>query len=223
MGVIIFTADERPYRVGEYVVMRNGLSCSPTTPETSFILFDDKFNDEDVSALKEFVSYRLVVVTEKLPKLSKDNEESVIVDDSLVVKKPKFDRSITGLLKWNDRKRASTISKSTPLSLIKAFIYCNIPCQIEVGRRLAKTLWLPEIYGRSVCEWGITPSNIDVVWPKSKKALTTDDSTIFRQSDKYGGILSRSDTQIMNYIRLNNPSLLPKGVKKRMESEEIWI
>ena len=83
MGVVIYTADERPYKEGNYVEMFNEINTSPSVKELTCILHTDKFKEKDALEWRQLISHRLVIVTEKKPKLTEKSEDFVILDPSL--------------------------------------------------------------------------------------------------------------------------------------------
>ena len=83
MGVVIFTKDDARYRNGDYFAMYGELTVSPSLRHTTYILHINKFSEQDAIYWAKVVPFRLVVVTDKLPKLTKASEECVILDQSI--------------------------------------------------------------------------------------------------------------------------------------------
>ena len=65
---MIYTADERSYKEGNYVEMFNEMNTSPSVPNLTCILHTDKFTEKDAMEWRKLISHRLVIVTEKKPK-----------------------------------------------------------------------------------------------------------------------------------------------------------
>lgn len=106
MGVVIFTNDDARYRKGDFICMYGEITVPPTTPDTTFILHNKSFSEDDVLYWAPIIQHRLVVVVDKLPKLSEASEDYVIIDQALKVKDKDFTRSIRAALCWVDRDRA---------------------------------------------------------------------------------------------------------------------
>ena len=83
MGVVIFTKDDARYRTGDYFAMYGELTVSPTLRHTTYIYHTKKFTEQDAIYWASVVPFRLVVVADKLPKLTKASEECVILDQSI--------------------------------------------------------------------------------------------------------------------------------------------
>ena len=86
MGVIILAGDDSEFRVGDYIVMHREMTCIPSAPGTTYILHTRKFTEDDILQWAEIVSYRLVIILDKKPKLTKKSEDYVVVHKSLKAK-----------------------------------------------------------------------------------------------------------------------------------------
>ena len=89
MGVIIFTDDDERYKTGEYRLMYGQMTMTPTAPGMTYILHSNKFSHNDILYWQHLVSYRLIIVCDKAPKVT-DKMENVIVDQALQVSKPNY-------------------------------------------------------------------------------------------------------------------------------------
>ena len=83
MGIVILAGDDKEFRVGDYIVMHREMTCLPTAPGTTYILHTKKFTEEQILEWADIVAYRLVIIVETKPKLTKKSEDFVVVHDSL--------------------------------------------------------------------------------------------------------------------------------------------
>ena len=108
MGIIIFTADDKDFLEGNPIIMERTMQYPPTADNRTYILRNPKqFNEIDVLEWSPSISYRLVVVVDKLPRLTSKSEDLVIIHPSLERKKESFYRNAVALLRWKDRERCS--------------------------------------------------------------------------------------------------------------------
>ena len=220
MGIIILTADDSPYRSGNVIESR-GLKHPPTAPDTTYLVHVGKITEKEILRWVDVVTYRLVFVINKLPKLKKETKEEIIIDKSLNTKSG-HKKEIDALFRWGDRRRVHTLFAGTPLPLALAFVRVNDK-RIELWRTLAKvTFTLPPEYAEAVLVYGIKPTNKSVAWPnKSKK----DDEAPpqFRNSDKYWRNIIAIQPKVRNQIRTQTPDKAPEIMKKRMEKTHEWF
>ena len=80
MGIIIYTNDDAKYRKGNFITMYGDITVPPTAPDTTFILHNKSFGEADAIYWSPIISHRLVVVVDKVPKLTAASEDCVIVD-----------------------------------------------------------------------------------------------------------------------------------------------
>ena len=225
MGVIIYTADERPFKEGDYIQMSGSLKCPPTAPDTTYILFTNKSKQKDIEGWMPFVSYRLVIVCDKLPRLSNTFQEQVIIHSSLLGKKENFDRPIQSMFRFEDRQRVFDMIHhgKLPVPLALAWVRPNRKDDMITWRRLAKvTYMLPEIYAQAVLSYSIEPSKQRVVYPKKKKDKI-EIPKFFRGSDIYANELIERAPEIANKVRIQEPTSLPPTVKKTQAKIVEWI
>ena len=157
--MIIFTDDETPFRSEKEMFMYGTIDTVPNLPDYTYFLHTDKFTSKDVLKWAPVVRNRLVIVTHKAPKLTKEANELCVVDDKLNDKsKDDTFLLVKALVNWNDRKRVSAVFKEQPLPLLTWFLKDNVD-DIKMWRRLAKTQFvLPEQYVKASLIYGITPS-----------------------------------------------------------------
>jgi len=222
MGVVIFTKDDEPYRVGDYVVMRGDMSSAPIAPDTTYIYYTNKFTEKDVIYWSALIKYRLVIVGKK-PKLTKATTDIVIVDKSHDTKKGNFKRPINALFRWADRNRVWAMIRRVPIPLINSFLRENRADDITLGRLLARSRYqLPDEYLHATIAYAVQPTNDDVIWPKRKRKVYEKPSS-FRESDKYIDLILHATPDAANDLRRSEPEALPKGMKKREEKDVKWI
>ena len=209
--MIIFTKDATPFMTGDYLVMYGKLDTAPTNANITYILHTDKFGVKEVEQWSPVIQNRLVIVTEKAPRVTKKIEDLVVVDDKLLIKsKDNYFGSIKSLLTWRDRKRVSKVMQDTPLPLVIAFLKQN-DVDIEVWRSLAKTYKvLPEKYSRALLTYKIKPKNMRVNWPK-KKTKEKEKPDIFEHDDEHWEYIKDNSITVANHLR------------KRKKVSEEWV
>lgn len=209
--MIIFTKDATPFMTGDYLVMYGKLDTAPTNANITYILHTDKFGVKEVEQWSPVIQNRLVIVTEKAPRVTKKIEDLVVVDDKLLIKsKDNYFGSIKSLLTWRDRKRVSKVIQDTPLPLVIAFLKQN-DVDIEVWRSLAKTYKvLPEKYSRALLTYKIKPKNMRVNWPK-KKTKEKEKPDIFEHDDEHWEYIKDNSITVANHLR------------KRKKVSEEWV
>lgn len=222
IGTIILTADERHYKRG-MVIETGAMIYPPTNPDVTYIVHLRKITEKEIKRWMDIVSYRLVFVVPKLPKLTNGTKEAVIIDKSLLKHQPNYKKSIDALLRWSDRKRVHQAFEGTPIPLALSFLRENKKGDVGVWRLLADVQYtLPNEYAEAVMVYGIKPSRIQVKWPK-KKAKSDERPSGFRSTDLYWDKIISSDVSVRNAIRTGNAQDLPKSVKKRTESKSTWL
>lgn len=222
MGVVIFTNDDKRYRTGDYFCMYGELTTSPSAPHTTYILHINNFTEKDALYWAKIVPFRLVIVCDKLPKLTKASEDYVILDQSIKVSSPDFSRKIRAALCWADRDRAHTALGPIPLPLANAFIKVNTH-DISLGRLLARCRFtLHESYTRAAIAYGINPIR-NFKWPskKAKKDYIVPDG--IRQTDRHMETILSGDPLVTNEIRTNQIDALPVGANKTKQEVIQWL
>lgn len=218
MGVIIFTRDAEPYRVGEFVEGHEVLT-SPSCEGLTVIVHESRPKAQECLSWLPYISYRMVWVCDSAPEI-KDNE-SVIYDKSMRAVKQDYMTGIQACLKWSDRNRAWAFCKDTPIPLMLSFLKANDK-NIEMWRVLAKGFtWTPEWYQMAYLCFASKP-NARASFPK-KKQEEEKTPIGFRPNDKYSQIISSRDVKVGNDIRVNDISSLPKAAKKRKQKSMEWL
>ena len=220
MGVVIFTRDATPYRVGEYVEMYS-FDYPPTAPDVTYILHEDRFTEKNAQEWAEYIPYRLIIVTTKDLTL-KGDDERVFADRTLGGRKVSYKRNIEALFKWTDRLRILRYIAGVPLPLIGAFLKRNRQNDIETARRLAQVKFhLPDEYAHAVLAFSIEPTQGKVIWP-TKRSDSKDDLLPFaRTTDLYAKPLLDSAPEIRNMMR--DQGVAVKGMKKTKEGVNEWL
>ena len=220
--MIIFTKDATPFRSDNEILMYNNLDSIPNLKETTYILHSDKFTSDDVIQWSPVIKNRLVVVTDKEPKLNKKAKDLCVVDDNL--KGKSNDDAfvlVRALLNWGNRDRVKELYKDQPTQLLLWFLKENVD-DIDVWRRISKVLYtLPEEYMKASLIYGIKPSRARVKWPKKKKAEEAAPFP-FRQNDLYSKEIVTNFIPATNALRARGEAL-PKGVRKTSEQVTEWI
>ena len=200
-----------------------GVMCSPPICDnTTYIFHTDKFTEKDVLEWLPEIRHRLVIVTDKYPRITKKSEDSVIVDESLKkTKKVNHVRGCSAMLSWSDRDRVLSEIENTPIPLALSFAKTNIPHQMDFWRMASKTLILSDEYTRALMAYGITPDVRHVKYPtKSKAAVEVPHP--FTPRDKYWELIINNNKSVANRVRDTNKELPPK-MKKTKEVVNEWI
>ena len=101
--MIIFSADPEPFRTENSIEMYREIDTLPNVPNTTFILHTDKFTEKKANEWLPIISHRLVIITDKYPKLSKKHDERIAIHDSLKKNTVNYSRKIEWLFGWSDR------------------------------------------------------------------------------------------------------------------------
>ena len=223
MGVIILAGDDSEFRQGDYIVMHSQLTSPPTAPKTTYILHTSKFTEKDIIEWSPIVSYRLVVILKKAPKLTDKSRDLVIEHRSLPRGGEDFRRPIEAFLRWDDRNRAHNEITKLPIPLTLSIWRMNRPDDIETARRIAKSSFqLSDDFIHAIFAFSVKSSPERAI--KGKLDKDNDEQPHgFRRSDCYTEELIRLAPDVANHLRSVDPSGLPKGVKKRKESLTQWL
>ena len=222
MGIIILAGDDTEFKVGDYIIMHREMTCIPSAPGTTYIFHTNKFTEDDIMDWAHIVSYRLVVILDKKPKLTKRSEDYVVVHESLKAQPDPVGPAIGAMMKWRDRNAAHQVIKTLPVPLALAVWRNAHPDDIETGRRLAKVSFtLPDEYAHAVFTYSINPNK-----PSRRAKPKKEDYEVphgFRLSDLYTEDLIRLAPDVANVIRTIDPVALPKGVKKTKQAVLGWL
>lgn len=223
MSIVIFTADDKKFRVGEYIVMHNELTYPPTAPDVTYILHSNTFKEADVITWLPVISNRLVVVCSKAPTISPKTQESVIIDSNLNQLKVSYNREIRSWFNWSDRLRAFMMARKIPIPLLLAFFRRNHISEIEAARLVADASFvLPDMYVHSILSYGVPATSGRVQYPP-KTIKPKDPPSQFRLTDKYADILVRHAPEVQNMIRAADSSELPRGIPKTPKTLLEWL
>ena len=222
LGVVIYTADERPYKEGNYVEMFNEINTSTSVKELTCILHTDKFKEKDALEWRQLISHRLVIVTEKKPKLTEKSEDFVILDPSLDKEEEDYIRAIQCVFRVRDRDFVRRQIEDVPVALLLSFVRANRPNDLELHRSLNDIMFLlPKKYIYALVAYAIKPSGQRVQWPKKRKKDEFPPSP-FRSNDLYWTEILDNCPSVRNEVRGGGDEL-PKGMRKRKESVTEWI
>tara|TARA_R100000995_G_scaffold35555_1_gene16245 strand:- start:19151 stop:19759 length:609 start_codon:yes stop_codon:yes gene_type:complete len=200
-----------------------GVMCSPPINEnTTYIFHTDKFTEKNVLEWLPEIRHRLVIVTDKYPKITKKSEGSVIIDESLEKrKKENYVRACSAMLSWSDRDRVLSEIENAPIPLALAFARANIPHQMDFWREIAGTLILDDEYTKALIAFGITPDVRHVKYP-TKKRVQEEIPYPFTSRDKYWETIIKNNKAVANEVRDTN-EVLPSKMKKKKERVNEWI
>ena len=222
MGIVILAGDDAEFRVGDYIIMHREMTCIPSAPGTTYILHTRKFTEENILEWASVVAYRLVVVLDKKPKLTKKSEDFVVVHDSLKDKPDPIGPAIGAMMRWRDRNAAHQVVKSLPVPLALAVWRNAHPDDITTARRLAKVSFtLPDEYAHAVFTYSINPNK-----PSRRLKPKKEDYEVphgFRLSDLYTEDLIRLAPEVANKVRTTDIQALPKGVRKTKQAVLDWL
>ena len=221
--VVIFSADDARFTgLSEAVVMRNTLSTPPTAEGVTYVLHSDTFNSDDVVFWGPRIPYRLIIITDKIPRLSKEAEQYAIIEDSLKRLKTNYNREISAVFNWSERLRVLPQAEQIPIPLMLAFLKVNRPNDIDLWRRIAQvSMTLNDSYMHALFTYGLTPSRTSPVWPKKKKTAESPPPP-FRSNDKHWRVIIENPV-VANEVRDESDGELPKGMKKTKERVNTWV
>ena len=217
VGILILTDDASKYRVGDYVE-GEGVICQPTGDHITYICNVKKITEKELRRWMPLISYRMVFVVPKLPKLSKQIKDEIIID-GFKDKSQSYKREIDALFRWDGRGRVLKMVEDLPIPLALAFVKVNND-DIGLQRRIADIKYqLPDKYLRATLVYGIKPFRSQVTWPK-RKASPPERPEQFRESDEYWEQIVEVSKKVRNQIRTETPEQIPSNMKKRKESED---
>lgn len=222
--MIIFAADDAPFRNGNFVVMHKDILYPPTAPDTTYIFHPYRFNMADVAAWIPYISHRLVVIVNNKPTIPKKYEEDMTIHPSLGKRQDGHIKAIQPAFAWSNRSKVYRGLRSVPMPLFAAFLRSNRPHDIDTWRLLAKTTFvLPEEYSHAVCAYSIQPRVGRVEWPKKTAKVAEIDNNMFRSTDLYADIIICNATPVSNSIRTQAPEQLPPVLPKKQQPLTEWI
>lgn len=218
--MIIFSADPEPFRTENSIEMYKKMDTLPITPEITFIFHTDSFTEKNVNEWLPIIGHRLVIITDKYPKLSKNHDERIAIHDSLKKNNTNYSRRIEWLFGWNDRLRVSSRLADVPIPLIYSFVKINRP-EIKLHRLFSMSNYtLNESRTRAILNYGIKADNSRMKWPEKKRVAEKTPSP-FRSDDLYWEIITETQVGVANQVREVNKEK-PSFLKKRKERENHW-
>ena len=224
--MIFLTADERPYKEGDYILSHD-VEYLPTAPETTYIVFKSKLKEKDISDWIDIVSFRLVFVVDKIPKLSRALKDRIIIHESLLVSKESYNKAIQAMFKYSDRQYVYSLLKQTktPIPLAVAWMKSNTRFDAQKWRVLADVQYtLPDCYAWSIMAFCIKAKGRNPDWPKGNKKGDLYEPPMFcRESDIYTQTIIESSASIRNEIRDTVPAEKQMIITKRKESILEWL
>jgi len=171
------------------------------------------------------VAYRLVFVVDKLPKLSKEIKERIIIDNSLSKGDDGVNRAINSIFKYGDRQYVYELLKSTqtPLPLALAWLKANDNSGVQKWRRMAEVMFtLPNTYSYAILAFCVKGTGKNPTYPKKKDIQPTlPEDYPFRESDKYALQLLESNVDARNELRITQPE--QTLITKRKEPTVSWL
>ena len=219
--MIIYSADPEPFRTENSIEMYREIDTLPNVPNTTFILHTDKFTEKKANEWLPIISHRLVIITDKYPKLSKKHDERIAIHGSLKKKTGNYSRKIEWLFGWSDRRRVYEQISDIPIPLIFSFLNENDK-DIRLHRLLAATNFiLDEKKTRAILSYGIKPIKGRMKWPKKKRKVESTPIP-FRSDDLYWDLIIQNQPAVANQVRAVNKEI-PAAIKKRMARENKWL
>lgn len=221
---LIFTSDDSQYREEGCVIMHGSIDYPPTTSQITYIYHPRRFVADEIFGWLPLIRGRFVVVLPNMPNIPAKYADEVVIHPSLKKAKDGHFKALEPVFRWSDRGRAFKSVQGVPIPLFLAFLRANRPGDIETWRRLSKvTYTLPEDYAHAVFAYSIVPSASRIEWPKKSAKTKEHDSNMWRESDLYADIISVHAEDVVNAIRKQQPSELPKGVPKKAPSLLEWL
>ena len=222
--MIFITADEIPYKKGNFI-LSHGVKYLPTAPSTTYIVFMSAVTEKVIKEWIDVVSFRLVFVVDKLPKLSKQIKSRIIIDNSLLKGTDNTNRAINSIFKYGDRQYVYELLKAskTPLPLAMAWLKANDDSAMQKWRRMAEVMFtLPDTYSYAILAFCVKATGKNPTYPKKKdtRVILPHDYP-FRDSDKYGMVLLNNLADIRNELRIEQPE--QTLITKRKEPSVSWL
>ena len=219
--MIIFSSDPEPFRTENCIEMYGEIDTLPTTPNITFILHADNFTEKKANEWLPIISHRLVIITDKYPKLSKNHDERIAIHPSLKKNNDNYSRKIEWLFGWTDRRRVLHQIANVPIPLIFSFLKENNK-DIRLHRLVAATnLVLDDKKTKAILSYGVEPTNGKMNWPKRKKKVDKTPKP-FRSDDLYWDLIIQNQPAVANQVRAVNKDI-PTVIKKRKERVHRWV
>lgn len=223
MGAIILTADERPFQVGDYITSHS-IKYPPTAPNTTYIVHQSKLTEKQIFEWEHFVSYRLVYVIDKLPKLSKKAKDKLIIHESLLKNVESPQRAIQAMFRYHDRQYVFDLLRKTktPIPLAVVWMIANDDSDMQKWRLLADSMFtLPDIYCHSIMAYMVKSAPHSPKFPSKSKKHESNDLPMIRDSDIYITDILDTLPEARNEVRDTVPE--QTVITKRKESILDWL
>jgi hypothetical protein len=228
-GVIIFSADETPYKTDVDCVVMSGMVLMPDDPSTTYICFWNDVTQKKIEPWLDVVQHRLVVIVDKLPKLTKEFKELVIIDKTLttVSEYASYDKALQAMFRYQDRQYVFDLINGCklPIPLALTWLETNRPQNVSLWRFLADVAFtLPDRYAWSIMAFCVQPDGKNPKWPKRSKGKDSDETPNFvRPTDEYWHTLASLEVDIRNEVRDTEPEPTKhiKGVRKEPTTQ--WL
>jgi len=223
MGMIFLTSDERPFKEGDFIISQ-GIEYLPTAPDTTYIVFLNKLKEKDIKEWIDVVSFRLVFVVDKLPKLSKQTKDRIIIHESLNPKTDSYNKAIQAIWKYSDRDYVFRllVESKCPIPLALAWVKANDSDPLTWRRIAAVMFTLPDTYCHAIMAFCIRPTGRSPNWPKGSTKTTNNDNLLFfRDTDKYVhnllNVLPEMRNEIRETITPEEQTIIPKVKESLLE------
>jgi len=221
---LIFTKDDSQYKVDGCIIMHNSLDYPPTAPDTTYLYYPHKLNLTEVLEWIPYIRHLLVVVVDNKPTIPAQYADVVVIHPSLKEAKESHFKAIEPVFRWGDRGRAMKAVQGVPIPLFLAFLRANRMGDIDTWRRLSQVQYfLPDEFAYAIFAYSVQPSANKMEWPKKSEKKQPYENSFFRMSDIYADIISAHAEDVVNAIRVINPTELPKGVPKKQTNLTEWL
>ncbi len=228
-GVVILSADEKPYKTNVDCVVMSGMVVMPDDPSTTYICYWNDVTQKKLEPWIDIVQNRLVVIVDKLPKLSKEFKELIIIDKSLITvsEYASYDKALQAMFRYQDREYVFSllVECKLPIPLALSWLETNRPQNAFLWRLLGDVAFtLPNRYAWSIMAFCVKPDGKNPKWPKRSKGKETEETPNFvRPTDEYWHLLATLDVDIRNEVRdtEDEPTKHIKGVRKEPTTQ--WL
>jgi len=223
MSLVIFSSDVTPFVKGKHHMMYRNIDVNLDDPETTFILHTDNFTAKKVEEWLPYIGNKLVIITDKAPKITKKVEDHVIVHDSLKKKRHnEMLNSVTAIITWTDRRAVwNKIRGWLPIPYALAFLRENVD-DIDFWQTLNRAnMEMDDDIVRSIMAFGITPKRGRINWPKKKKVEEVA-PVPFRPTDYHWREIVQTFIPVANEVR-SKAKNIPTSMRKTKEATLEWL
>lgn len=228
-GIIILSADERPYKSPTDCVVMSGMVVMPDDPHTTYICYWNGVTQKKIEPWLDVVKNRLVIIVDKLPKLTKEFKDLIMIDKSLVAVSEygAYDKALQATFRYQDREYVFSLLEGCklPIPLALTWLETNRPQNVFLWRLLADVAFtLPDRYAWSIMAFCVKPDSKKPRWPSRSKGKDSEDTPNFvRPTDEYWHTLASLEVDIRNEVRdtETEPDKHIKGVRKEPTTQ--WL